>query len=440
MDGIGIRRLAAAVVVGTIVLLAVGVAALPAAAAPPSGFDSERLFSAGNDWEPNVAVDPSSSYVYMVATGLDAKACRQCPEPSILVRVSPDHGATWGSPRFVCGDDCRSNNVAGPWQADPILRVANDGTVYVAWLDNWNPGIALSKSFDHGQTWTRPVNAGKSGSGWGDKPWLAISGDGRDVYVAWNHGDPYVAASHDSGLTFSTPVRLTPSTNKLFFYPESGAVASNGDAYFSMSVETAAGDGPVDLVLVKSTDGGAAWSILPVEHSEESARCSLASCITDEFQAQIVMDLDAAGTIMVAYMKNTKIGEPKVFFARTSSDGGATWSAPSVINDRGDSGFPAMAHGPSAQDFRVAWQDDRNGPSAWNTYYKRTTDGGRHWSAEVKLSDLGSGAPYKTADGYAFPYGDYFGIAADSSGTNFVIWGEGTGRGTGGGCWFTKGA
>ena len=69
-----------------------------------------------------------------------------------------------------------------------------------------------------------------------------------------------------------------------------------------------------------------------------------------------------------------------------------------------------------------------------------TTDGGVHWSDEVRLSDLGSGAPYKTADGYVFPYGDYFGIAADASGTNFVIWGEGTGRGSGGGCWFTKGA
>jgi len=157
-------------------------------------------------------------------------------------------------------------------------------------------------------------------------------------------------------------------------------------------------------------------------------------------RAQIVRDIDAADTIMVAYMKNTATGEPKAFFSRTSTDGGATWTAARVINDRGDSGFPTIAHGPLAQDFRVAWQDNRNGPSAWNTYYRRTTDGGRHWSSEVLLSDLGSGAPYKTAAGYAFPYGDYFGIAADSSGTNFVIWGEGTGRGTGGGCWLTKGA
>src|SRR5438132_557716 len=88
-----------------------------------------------------------------------------------------------------------------------------DVSFAVAWLDNWNPGIAVSKSSDHGTTWTRPVNAGNSGSGWGDKPWMALSDDGKDVYVAWNHGDPYIAASHDFGATFGTPVRLTPPTN-----------------------------------------------------------------------------------------------------------------------------------------------------------------------------------------------------------------------------------
>jgi len=422
------------------VLISVALVSSSTGAAARIRFDSEQLFSAANDWEPDVAVDPTSTYLYMVATGLDSKECRQCSEPSIFIRASPDSGATWGPPQFVCGVRCRSNNIAGPWQADPIVRVADDGTVYIAWLDNWNPGIAVSKSSDHGTTWTRPVNAGNSGSGWGDKPWMALSGDGKDVYVAWNHGDPYIAASHDFGATFGTPVRLTSPTNSLFYYPESGLVASDGTAYFSMSVETSKGTGAVDLVLAKSTDGGASWAFLPVEHSEESPGCAVDVCITDEFQAQIVMAGDRAETIMVAYMKNEAAGTPKFFFSRTSTDGGMTWSAPSRINDLGDSGFPVITAGPAAGDFRVAWQDNRNGPTAWNTFYKRTTDGGLHWSDEVRLSDVGSGAPYKAADGYVFPYGDYFGIAADTRGTNFVIWGEGTGRGSGGGCWFTKGA
>jgi hypothetical protein len=36
---------------------------------------------------------------------------------------------------------------------------------------------------------------------------------------------------------------------------------------------------------------------------------------------------------------------------------------------------------------------------------------GATWSAQVKLSDGTGGAPYKTAAGYAFPYGDYLDLA-----------------------------
>ena len=49
------------------------------------------------------------------------------------------------------------------------------------------------------------------------------------------------------------------------------------------------------------------------------------------------------------------------------------------------------------------------------------------------------GANYKTANGYAFPYGDYMDIAVTASGTNVVIWGEGEDYVGPGGTWFTRG-
>jgi len=53
----------------------------------------------------------------------------------------------------------------------------------------------------------------------------------------------------------------------------------------------------------------------------------------------------------------------------------------------------------------------------------------------VRLSNLDSGAPYKTSAGYAFPYGDYLEIAVDPFGTSHVAWGEGTSyTGPGGTC------
>jgi len=96
----------------------------------------------------------------------------------------------------------------------------------------------------------------------------------------------------------------------------------------------------------------------------------------------------------------------------------------------------------------MAWQDNRNaacwdcgGLGSWNTWYARTTDGGGTWTASVRLSDRASGAPYKTPEGYAFPDGDYFGLAVDSAGTNHVIWGEADGSSLYccGGAWYTRG-
>jgi hypothetical protein len=64
---------------------------------------------------------------------------------------------------------------------------------------------------------------------------------------------------------------------------------------------------------------------------------------------------------------------------------------------------------------------------------------GAAWSAPVRLSDQGSGAPYKNPNGYAFPHGDYFEIAVDVTGTAHVLWGEGTNYDGPGGTWYTRG-
>jgi hypothetical protein len=103
--------------------------------------------------------------------------------------------------------------------------------------------------------------------------------------------------------------------------------------------------------------------------------------------------------------------------------------------------FPAVvAHPTVAGDFRVTWQDDRQqSQTGWNTWYKRTTNGGSTWSADIRVSDLGSGAPYKTANGYAFPYGDYNDLAVGPDGVNQVIWGEGASYTGPGGCWSARG-
>src|SRR5262249_17750117 len=152
--------------------------------------------------------------------------------------------------------------------------------------------------------------------------------------------------------------------------------------------------------------------------------------------------VDNAGKIMLAYTSGDVAGQPQKLYVRTSVNG-VVWSARSEVSNGSsavNNAFPVLRAGPTAGDFRLAWQDDRNGLTiAWNTWYLRTTDGGNTWSAAVRISDLGSGAPYKNAGGYIFPYGDYLDMTIDSTGRNHFIWGEGDSYTGPGGTWYTRG-
>jgi len=74
-------------------------------------------------------------------------------------------------------------------------------------------------------------------------------------------------------------------------------------------------------------------------------------------------------------------------------------------------------------DVRVAWMDNRTG--AYNVWYRSSSDGGRTWSAEIKVSAFRPGYAYVTRQGFAFPYGDYITLALDPTGNVQIAWGEG---------------
>ena len=113
--------------------------------------------------------------------------------PELLLRVSADHplrraqgvrllpgsghhrsapadgGATWGADSYICA--CK--NVKA--QNDPQIAVASDGTLYAAWLNDYQPGVVFSKSTNHGATWSTPKSVeGKS-------PQLQRQADPRDL-------------------------------------------------------------------------------------------------------------------------------------------------------------------------------------------------------------------------------------------------------------------
>jgi hypothetical protein len=415
-----------------------------ATAASPASFTTERPFAGGNQWEPTVAADPASGHVYMLSTQIGGN-CKTCAFWSIVMRVSSDGGSTFGPVSYLCGAGCAPG--AGDWQADPAIKVATDGVLYVTYLNKFNPGATLQKSLDHGSTWTAPVAVAAKSAKSNDKPWLAISPRGKDVYVAFNGGGSsgnkgiggasYVASSHDYGTTFA-PAVLT-SSDKLAWFAWSGVVAPDGSVYFAEDAEDLTTKG-AKLALVYSTNRGRTWKTRIMAHSQAPPTCIATNCPVDQYSQSAAIAVDGSGELLYVYTKNGLAGAPKRLYATHSADG-ANWSAPTVVNAQGDSTFPVIAAATGSGDFRLAWQDDRNGGlNAWNTYFSSTNNDGGSWSPQTRLSDLGTGATYKSPNGYGFPYGDYMGLAVTVAGKNVVIWGEGEGWQTTGGTWFATGA
>jgi hypothetical protein len=87
-------------------------------------------------------------------------------------------------------------------------------------------------------------------------------------------------------------------------------------------------------------------------------------------------------------------------------------------------------------DFRVLWQDSRHGIRRWNTFSRRSRDGGLTWGPESRISDARGGRGYKHRSGYDADYGDFTEVDVTNTGRTIGVWGEGYSYAGPGGTWF----
>jgi len=401
---------------------------LPGASTTAPGWDSERVWSGHDDWEPFVAADRSSSYVYEMVTRFNSQVS------GIFIRASSDGGRTWLADQLIAP--------IHRWQADPQVQVAADGTVFAAWLDGPNWTSKLVKSYDHGASWTEPVVIAPS-LNWTDHPWLLVSPDGQDVYVGLNMDDSYIVTSHDGGQTFGEPFKTNQPTPGHWWDANGAAMAPDGRAYFVVINFLLNYRGPSDVNVITSYDRGATWQTTLVDSSARPPGCSgAAGCTYGFFSTTAGLAIDQNGKLLLAYHAGDAAKEPQKMYVSTSDDG-VNWTPRLQIsqpNEQASNGFPAVAAGLVAGDFRVVWQGNGDGNhTGWDTYYRRTTDAGLTWGPTIQLSDRTNGPPYKNRAGYDFPYGDYLSLTVDGSGRNHVIWGEGASYTGPGGVWYTRG-
>jgi hypothetical protein len=411
--------------------------------AAAAGWAGEHLTDAtADDWEPAVAADPAAPYVYLLVTRYgvtyDPSICRggKCPDPAIVLRVSSDGGATFGPDRFLCG--CKG---AGG-QFDPIIEVVpGTGAVYALWMNDFN--VVFSKSTNHGQTWSTPVPTWGKVS-WNDKPIVAVSDDGRDVYASWNGptgGDGWVAQSHDAGATW-TQTKVIDDAQYHFAYD--GDVLPNGTVAFvetgvSYTGPGASAEGQTSVRVITSTNRGATWSTTLVDSVELGQPCESDGCYADFYDAHAALSADGGGNLVVVYDGATTSGDQSRVWSRRSTNGGTVWSARTQLSSGAEQAITPAVESTGSGQVR-AWYYETNGgtTSAWNVWFRSSSDGGSTWTAPVKISDATSGTHYKSASGFLETYGDYGEIAITSTGKVFAAWGEGESYIGPGGVWYNR--
>jgi len=181
---------------------------------------------------PSIAVD-SSGVVHVVFFDQAAGA--------IVADSSSDGGATWGTDVAIASaqvfDIPHLRNVVQP---APVLAIDTsggpfDGTLYVAWAQDGSsnaPDVVLSKSTDHGATWSTPIPASDVTTNSQFTPAIDVDENGN-VSVGFydRRDDPndrrvnyYVARSADGGATFRPNVKLSETDFDPSGYGTSGRI------------------------------------------------------------------------------------------------------------------------------------------------------------------------------------------------------------------------
>jgi len=412
-----------------------------AAAAPATGWLGERpLDLTADDWEPAIAADPTQPFVYALATRYAGKTCGgNCPTPWMALYVSGDGGSTWGAPKPLCA--CK-----GSGQFDPIIEVVpTTHAVYAAYMNGFN--VVFTKSTDHGATWSAPVKTYGNVS-WNDKPTIAVSDNGVDVYISFNGptgGDPWIAQSHDGGATWAQ-TKLVDSS--FYYFDFDSDVAPDGTVYFAETALLYGGGGnkgtfptaPIEEHVFISRDRGATWENRTIATVQPGTQCVADGCTPDYYLGHIALSADGSGKLVALYDGATVSGGPQSISSRTSGDAGRTWSAPVVLSAAGETSDAPAVESRGGGDVRAWYYQTSGGGNvdAWNVWYRSSTNGGTSWTAPVKISDATGGAAYKTSAGFGEVYGDYGEIGITSAGKTIAIWGEGSSYTGPGGVWVNR--
>lgn len=371
-----------------------------------------------------VLADPSDpTRVYVAVLELRSRRCG-------FLR-SNDGGRTWAagaSPSPPAYPFCSNTTAFMPMGS---LAIGSGGSLYYlhrAWSHhddgpNPNSSVFLSRSDDGGGSWqsravrdARPIPPPSNEVNFPFDVVVDTSGDADIIYVSWTAtypsavpnkaNQPMLSVSSDGGRTFSDPINLSgtyfddpahmtgdipPAFKRKEHFGGASphlAMGGSGILWATWTRQTINVDGalPQPRYLSRTSDGGRTFTVTEM---------AAASPIND---VGAVLEWTPAGgpegTLHTVYEdKAGGIQGDRDVHYRRSTDGGATWSAASVLNDDDplqlfSQLLPTIAAAPNGR-LDVAWWDTRHGLDRYATdvYYSFSHDAGSTWSSNVRLTE-----------------------------------------------------
>ncbi len=394
-------------------------------------------YTIGDQWEPALAADGHGHIYILFPQYGPVTDCPACSIPTMSLLVSNDNGSSWEAPHPLVPSS------TGQFDPQIVVDPVDRQTVYASWLQNNKRDVIVARSQDFGRSWYLTVAQRSPDDA--DKPVLTVHGP--DVYVGFNHEQDFmVAASHDYAQNFSSAV-VNPNAGSGSSLAGGATVDASGAVYFSWTAyaRQESSTRPVSLYVSRSADAGRTWNTTLLDTSSMPPDCAAQGCEDGYLGPQIALASDAAGTLYALWNAGETNGGPERIYFSSSTTGGSSWSARTPVssaNAQANHSFPAITAG-AGGDVRIAWMDTRShalpDQPLWNVFQRSSSNGGATWSAEAQLSSPARGYDYILPEGFRFPFGDYFSIAIDNLDATHVVWGEGSNYKSPGSIWYARG-
>lgn len=377
------------------------------------------------------------------------------------VYYTKDFGKTWSKSSFKTVAANAQFTLGG---GDPMLCFDADGKAYLSWINyfsvggsSYTFGLYWAYSTDGGATWTKPKNpvigegqVGQAGSEVFDKQWMVV-----DTTSSQYRNNFYCVFMHGVGQSAEIVVRTKQAGSDAF--STKNVVASTGvDSVQFASIDVGVGgevhvtfygygeEGPA-LYHAVSRDGAKTFStpnrISPFHLFRVSADAQGESIIgirADRIYPcpHLVIDHSDGPTRGTLYQVWTADGITKreengldIYLSR-STDQGATWSTPIVVNDdpRGlerHQFYPSITVNAKGR-LTVGWYDRRDDPSQVETdyYLASSTDGGQSFQPSFKVTSQPSDFETIGELNSGFGIGEYTQIIS-SGGYSIPFWADG---------------